>query len=144
MRVSLNDFLLLAAVALLFLTKAQVVVTYHDQCFAIKKGYQGFLDSLFGVEGNAESNGTSSLASGLSTLMMDKEPGEIRINTAPVSEEEIRLLGASLFEMNNEVRTASPNKRVSLQRTGWIMSLVGVILIGLAWVISFRADLISC
>ena len=74
--------------------------------------------------------------------MMDTEPGEVRINTAPVSEEEIRLLGASLFEMNNEVRTASPNKRVSLQSTGWIMSLVGVILIGLAWVISFRADLI--
>ena len=57
--------------------------------------------------------------------MMDTEPGEVRINTAPVSEEEIRLLGASLFEMNNEVRTASPNKRVSLQSTGWIMSLVG-------------------
>ena len=106
------------------------------------KGYQGFLDTLFGVEGNAESKGTSSLASGLSALMMDTEPGEVRINTAPVSEEEIRLLGASLFEMNNEVRTASPNKRVSLQSTGWIMSLVGVILIGLAWVISFRADLI--
>ena len=106
------------------------------------KGYQGFLDTLFGVEGNAESKDTSSLASGLSALMMDTEPGEVRINTAPVSEEEIRLLGASLFEMNNEVRTASPNKRVSLQSTGWIMSLVGVILIGLAWVISFRADLI--
>ena len=106
------------------------------------KGYQGFLDTLFGVEGNSESKGTSSLASGLSALMMDTEPGEVRINTAPVSEEEIRLLGASLFEMNNEVRTASPNKRVSLQSTGWIMSLVGVILIGLAWVISFRADLI--
>ena len=106
------------------------------------KGYQGFLDTLFGVEGNAESKGTSSLASGLSAQMMDTEPGEVRINTAPVSEEEIRLLGASLFEMNNEVRTASPNKRVSLQSTGWIMSLVGVILIGLAWVISFRADLI--
>ena len=106
------------------------------------KGYQGFLDTLFGVEGNAESKGTSSLASSLSALMMDTEPGEVRINTAPVSEEEIRLLGASLFEMNNEVRTASPNKRVSLQSTGWIMSLVGVILIGLAWVISFRADLI--
>ena len=106
------------------------------------KGYQGFLDTLFGVEGNAGSKGTSSLASGLSALMMDAEPGEVRINTAPVSEEEIRLLGASLFEMNNEVRTASPNKRVSLQSTGWIMSLVGVILIGLAWVISFRADLI--
>ena len=87
------------------------------------KGYQGFLDTLFGVEGNAESKGTSSLASGLSALMMDTEPGEVRINTAPVSEEEIRLLGASLFEMNNEVRTASPNKRVSLQSTGWIMSL---------------------
>ena len=106
------------------------------------KGYQGFLDILFEVEGNAESKGTSSLASGLSALMMDTEPGEVRINTAPVSEEEIRLLGASLFEMNNEVRTAAPNKRVSLQSTGWIMSLVGVILIGLAWVISFRADLI--
>ena len=106
------------------------------------KGYQGFLDTLFGVEGNAESKGTSSLASGLSALMMDTEPGEVRINTAPVSEEEIRLLGASLFEMNNEVRTASPNKRVSLQSTGWIMSLAGVILIGLAWIISFRADLI--
>ena len=106
------------------------------------KGYQGFLDTLFGVEGNAESKGTSSLASGLSVLMMDTEPGEVRINTAPVSEEEIRLLGASLFEMNNEVRKASPNKRVSLQSTGWIVSLVGVILIGLAWVISFRADLI--
>ena len=106
------------------------------------KGYQGFLDTLFGVEGNGESKGTSSLASGLSALMMDKEPGEVRINTAPVSEEEIRLLGASLFEMNNEVRTASPNKRVSLQSTGWIMSLVGVILMGIAWVISFRADLI--
>ena len=106
------------------------------------KGYQGFLDTLFGVEGNGESKGTSTLASGLSALMMDTEPGEVRINTAPVSEEEIRLLGASLFEMNNEVRTASPNKRVSLQSTGWIMSLVGVILIGLAWVISFRADLI--
>ena len=106
------------------------------------KGYQGFLDTLFGVEGNAESKGTSSLASGLSALMMDTEPGEVRINTAPVSEEEIRLLGTSLFEMNNEARTAAPNKRVSLQSTGWIMSLVGVILIGLAWVISFRADLI--
>ncbi len=106
------------------------------------KGYQGFLDTLFGAEGNAESQGTSSLASGLSVLMMDKEPGEVRVNTAPVSEEEIRLLGASLFEMNNEVLTASPNKRVSLRSTGWIMSLVGVILIGLAWVISFRADLI--
>ena len=106
------------------------------------KGYQGFLDTLFGVEGNGESKGTSSLASGLSALMMDKEPGEVRINTAPVSEEEIRLLGASLFEMNNEVRTASANKRVSVQSTGWIMSLVSVILIGLAWVISFRADLI--
>ena len=106
------------------------------------KGYQGFLDTLFGVEGNAESKDTSGLASGLSAQMMDTEPGEVRINTAPVSEEEIRLLGASLFEMNNEVRTASPNKRVSLQSTGWIMSLIGVILIGLAWVISFRADLI--
>ena len=106
------------------------------------KGYQGFLDTLFGVEGNAESKDTSSLASGLSALMMDTEPGEVRINTAPVSEEEIRLLGASLFEMNNEVRTASPNKRVSVQSTGWIMSLVGIILIGFAWVISFRADLI--
>ena len=106
------------------------------------KGYQGFLDTLFGVEGNAESKRTSSLASGLSALMVDTEPGEVRINTAPVSEEEIRLLGASLFEMNNEVRTASPNKRVSLQNTGWTVSLIGVILIGLAWIISFRADLI--
>ena len=106
------------------------------------KGYQSFLDTLFGVEGNTESKGTSSLASGLSAQMMDTEPGEVRINTAPVSEEEIRLLGASLFEMNNEVRTASPNKRVSVQSTGWIMSLVGIILIVFAWVISFRADLI--
>ena len=74
--------------------------------------------------------------------MMDTEPGEVRINTAPVSEEEIRSLGSSLFEMNSEVLASSSNKRVSLQRTRWVVSLVGVIVIGLVWVVSFRTDLI--
>ena len=48
------------------------------------KGYQGFLDTLFGIENNGESKGTSSLASGIRPND-GQEPGEVRINTAPVS-----------------------------------------------------------
>ena len=106
------------------------------------KGYQNFLDTLFGLNDISGSRSTSSLESDLSDVAMAAEPEEVRINTAPVSEEEIRSLGSNLFELNNEVLASSSNNRVSLQSTRWIVPLVGVIVMGLVWVVSFRTDLI--
>ena len=106
------------------------------------KGYQNFLDNLFGFNESAASKSISSLDSDLTAVVMDTEPDKFRINIAPVSEEEIRSLGARLFDLDKEVLTNSPNRRLSIGSTRWIVSLVGVILIGLVWVVSFRADLI--
>ena len=106
------------------------------------KGYQTFLDTLFGVNGSTRLKSISSLQADLSAIVMDTEPGEVKINTAPVSEEEIRSLGSSLFDLNKEVLTNAPNRFLSIGSSRWIVSIVGVILMGLVWVVSFRADLI--